>query len=95
MTGTPFELVDNYDHGSHKEALSWLGATYLIPLAVATGFVGLGGLNELAKLDEANHRTIRLLLGAAPPPGLMAGEKDLETEPMVRDQFYLHPKTRT
>ena len=87
MPGGPYELVDNYEHGSHRDALNWLGATYHVPLSVATGFVGLGGLDAIARLVESNPRSVRLLLGAAPPPGLMAGEKDMETEPMVRDQF--------
>lgn len=88
MTGRgPYELVDNYHRGSHKDALTWLGSVYMAPLSVATGFVGLGGLDTLARLVESNHHPVRLLLGAAPPPGLMAGEPTLESEPMVRDQF--------
>lgn len=87
MPEGPYELVDNYQHGSHGDALTWLGTVYLVPLSVATGFVSLGGLDTLARLIESNPRPIRLLLGTAPPPGLMAGEQDLESEPMVRDQF--------
>jgi len=87
MPEGPYELVDNYQHGLHRDALNWLGATYQTLLSVATGFLGLGGLNALALLNESNSRPVRLLLGAAPPPGLLVGERDLESEPMVRDQF--------
>lgn len=83
----PYELVDNNNYGTHREALQWLGATYQGPLSVATGFVGLGGLDTMARLVEEQPRPVRLLLGAAPPPGLLAGERELETEPQVRDQF--------
>lgn len=87
MPTGPYELVDNNEYGSHKEALNWLGATYPGPFSVATGFVGLGGLDTLARLLELSPRPLRLLLGAVPPPGLAAGERELESEPQVRDQF--------
>jgi len=87
MPTGPYELVDNNEYGSHKDALDWLSKTYAGPFSVATGFVGLGGINELARLLESSPRALRLLLGAAPPPGLMAGERELESEPQVRDQF--------
>jgi phosphatidylserine/phosphatidylglycerophosphate/cardiolipin synthase-like enzyme len=87
MSSGPYELIDNNNYGTHRDALYWLGATYQGPLSVATGFVGLGGLDTLARLAEEQPRPVRLLLGAAPPPGLLAGERELETEPQVRDQF--------
>jgi len=87
MPTGPYELVDNNEYGSHKEALNWLGATYPGPFSIATGFVGLGGLDTLARLLELSPRPLRLLLGAAPPPGLAASERELESEPQVRDQF--------
>jgi superfamily II DNA or RNA helicase len=83
----PYELVDNDEYGSHKDALNWLSVTYPGPFSVATGFVGLGGLDTLARLLETSPRPLRLLLGAAPPPGLMAGERETESEPQVRNQF--------
>jgi hypothetical protein len=87
MPTGPYELVDNNEYGSHKEALNWLGATYPGPFSIATGFVGLGGLDTLARLLELSPRPLRLLLGATPPPGLAAGEKELESEPQVSGQF--------
>lgn len=88
MLGGPFELVDNNAYGSHREALTWLSATYpSAPLAVATGFVGLGGLHALAQLLQAQPRLARLLLGAAPAPGTLPAEQASEAEPAVRDQF--------
>lgn len=44
MPTGPYELVDNNEYGSHKDALNWLSVTYPGPFSVATGFVGLGGL---------------------------------------------------
>ena len=40
------------------------------PLAVATGYVNLGGLHQLAEILDG--RPVRLMLGAAPDPGLGA-----------------------
>ena len=46
----PYELVDNVDYGSHEQALTWLGEQYAGPLNVATGYVGLEGLDTLARI---------------------------------------------
>jgi len=93
-------ILDNFDGDSaHAEAL-----TYLIgdvpakhPLAVATGFVDLGGLHHLASI--ADGRPTRLLIGAQPAPALGAelpigvfeqhrerlrGERDLSRFPPSR-----------
>lgn len=67
------ELLDNLeDETRHGEAL-----TYLIgdvddkhPLAVATGYVNLEGLHRLAAILDG--RPVRLMIGAAPEPGLGA-----------------------
>lgn len=73
------ELLDNLgDETRHGAALA-----YLIgendpkhPLAVATGYVNLEGLHRLAEtLDE---RPVRLLLGAAPEPGLGAAPPPID-----------------
>ncbi len=44
-----FEIVDNDEYGRHRDALLWLTAYYEGPLAVATGYVGLDGLDALAQ----------------------------------------------
>ena len=56
-----FEIVDNDEYGRHRDALLWLTAYYEGPLAVATGYVGLDGLDALAQAAE--HRAVRLLIG--------------------------------
>ena len=62
----PYELVDNVDYGSHKQALAWLAEHYVGPLNVATGYVGLEGLDALAKVAADRNGGGRLLIGAAP-----------------------------
>ncbi len=62
----PFELVDNVDHGTHRQALEWLAAHYDGPLNVATGYVGLEGLDVLAGVAAGRSDGGRLLIGAAP-----------------------------
>lgn len=76
-TGQP-EIVDNRDRYRHAAALSWLATQYPQPLRVATGYVNLGGLRELAALDDPEARPAQLLLGVAPAPGL--GETGLYEE---------------
>ncbi|MEZ0362640.1 helicase-related protein [Mycobacterium sp. pUA109] len=65
-------LVDN-DQVEHAEALEYLLKDHdeRHPLAVATGYVNLGGLRVLAAA-VSDGRATRLLLGAAPSPGLDA-----------------------
>ena len=72
MSARP-SLVDNAET-THAGAL-----TYLVNdhdprhgLSVATGYVNLGGLHHLA-VGVTDGRQVRILLGAAPPPGLGAG----------------------
>jgi len=72
MPGRP-QLVDNLDdETSHTAALRYLVGD--IPtqhkLSVASGYVNIGGLRELAM--SVTDRGARLLFGAAPDPGLGA-----------------------
>lgn len=71
LTGRP-HLVEN-DAVFHGEALRYLLSDTAVqhPLAVGTGYVNLPGLEVLADAVEAD-RGVRLLLGAAPQPGLDA-----------------------
>ena len=69
----PFELVDNVDYGSHEQALEWLTHHYAGPLNIATGYVGLEGLNALAKLAADRPLHLRLLIGAAPESEALTG----------------------
>ena len=61
-----YELVDNIDYGNHQAALAWLAEYYSGPLNVATGYVGLEGLDALAKIAMERDQPARLLIGAAP-----------------------------
>ena len=63
---SPYELVDNVDYGSHQQALEWLAEHYAGPLNVATGYVGLEGLDALARVTLDRNGGGRLLIGAAP-----------------------------
>jgi superfamily II DNA or RNA helicase len=99
------DVVDNLER-KHAEALR-----YLIsdldgrPLSVATGYVDLGGLHELATALDHDEREIRLLLGAIPQQGLGAdlpnvafetqlgllqGERDFSRFPPSRAAKRLH-----
>ena len=62
----PYELVDNVDYGSHQQALAWLAEHYTGPLNVATGYVGLEGLDALARVAANRSGGGRLLIGATP-----------------------------
>ena len=64
--GGPYELLDNVDYGNHRQGLAWLSQHYAGPLHVATGFVGLEGLDALAGLAAQREHATRLLIGAAP-----------------------------
>lgn len=83
MTMTRPELLDNReDETRHAAALAYLigDVDGKHPLAVATGYVNLGGLHHLAEIMDG--RPVRLLLGATPEPGLGA-------EPPPIDRFLL------
>ncbi len=91
MPGRP-ELLDNLaDATRHADALSFLvgdlGPSH--PLSVATGYVNLNGLHHLA-LAVSDGRGVRLLLGAAPDPGLGAdlplGRFQLSLETLRRER---------
>ena len=60
-------LVDNGDYGDHGEALAWLAEHFEGPLRVAAGYVGLDGLDALARAAEGREGGARLLIGVAPP----------------------------
>ena len=65
-------LLDNLSEGTrHADALSYLVDDFDVQhgLSIATGYVNLGGLHHLATA-VADGRTVRLLLGVAPAPGL-------------------------
>ena len=83
--GGPFELVDNVDYGSHQQALAWLAEHYAGPLNLATGYVGLEGLDALARIAADRSGAIRLLIGAAPSPEALLGP----IEETVADRFEL------
>ena len=99
MNGRP-DLVDNLSAGTrHAEALAYLIAD--LPerdLSIATGYVNLGGLQQVASAVDPDRR-VRLLLGAQPGPGLgeelpvlsfehqlalLRGERDLSRFPPSR-----------
>jgi len=75
MSGGQPELLDNDTRYTHADALRWLAARFPRPLRVATGYVRLRGLHTLALLPGPEDRPVRILLGAAPEPGL--GEDSL------------------
>lgn len=66
------DLVENQEV-SHAEALRYVlsDTPSKHPLSVATGYLNIGGLQLLASTAQA-ERSTRLLLGAAPRPGLDA-----------------------
>lgn len=107
MSDAPPELVDNRDRYGHGEALRWLAAHREAPMAVATGYVRLGGLVALASLPGRDDRPMRLLLGAMPEPGLgalplgereprLAGERFSEALERPREErdFEAFPESR-
>ena len=100
MPGRPFLLENLSDETTHAAALAYLTGDLQPrhPLAVASGYVNLGGLYHLA-VAVRDGRRVRLLLGAAPDPGLgaefpmqrfelalhtLAGERDLARFPPSR-----------
>jgi len=72
VSSRPYLLDNLSDETRHGAALAYLigDVDARHPLAVATGYVNLAGLHHLATI--ADGRPIRLLLGAAPDPGLGA-----------------------
>jgi len=70
VSGQP-ELIDNQQRYTHRDALAWLVAHRDVPMSVASGYVAMAGLVELAILrEEYGARKLRLLLGAMPEAGL-------------------------
>jgi superfamily II DNA or RNA helicase len=74
MTGRPYLLENLSDETTHAAALAYLvdDIPAKHPLAIASGYVNLAGLRHLATI-VSDERHVRLLLGAAPDPGLGAG----------------------
>ena len=73
MPGRP-HLIDNLSDGNkHADALSYLLDDFAVRhgLSIATGYVNLAGLHHTATA-VADGRTVRVLLGVAPAPGLGA-----------------------
>lgn len=84
MPGQP-ELIDNQDRYTHRDALKWLAEHREVPLSVASGYVAMAGLVDLAVLrEEHGGRGIRLLIGATPEAGLGADDGDARA---VREAF--------
>lgn len=73
MPPRPHLLGNLTDETTHAAALAYLvdDISTAHPLAVATGYVNLGGLHHLATIVDDGRET-RLLLGAAPDPALGA-----------------------
>ena len=71
MPGRPYLLDNRGEDTRHADALSYLldDLASSHGLSVATGFVNLGGLHHLATA-VVDARRVRVLLGAAPAPGL-------------------------
>ena len=69
----PYVLDNLSDDTTHAAALSYLVDDFPTShaLAVATGYVNLGGLHHLATIVD-DGRAVRLLIGAAPDPALGA-----------------------
>jgi superfamily II DNA or RNA helicase len=68
------DLLENLtDTTTHAAALEYLvgDESPEHPISVATGYVNLNGLHQLA-VTVTDNRTVRILLGAAPDPGLGA-----------------------
>jgi superfamily II DNA or RNA helicase len=99
MPGRPSVLDNLSADGGHADALAYLVSDLAAhDLSVATGYVNLGGLHELATIAGPD-RPLRLLLGAQPDPGLgaelpalsfdhqlalLAGERNLSRFPPSR-----------
>ena len=101
MNDGPYELVDNVDFGSHRQALAWLAEHYAGPLSVATGYVGLEGLEALARTAAQREQPTRLLIGAAPealtgPPGETVADRFEQSVSALRRQrdFSAFPAAR-
>lgn len=73
MPGRPYLLDNLGGETTHGAALNYLVSDLSSshPLAIATGYVNLGGLHHLAQIVSDGRKT-RLLLGAAPDPALGA-----------------------
>ena len=73
MAGRPYLLDNLSDPSRHADALGYLfdDIDSRHDLSIATGYVNLGGLYHVA-VAVTGDRRVRLLIGAAPTPGLGA-----------------------
>ena len=101
MTQGSYELVDNVEYGNHQQALAWLAEHYAGPLNVATGYVGLEGLDTLAQVAARREQPTCLLVGATPealagPPGETVADRFEQSVSALRRQrdFSAFPAAR-
>ncbi len=76
MQNRAYELVDNNLFGRHRDAFGALATQHDIPISIATGFINLDGLHALAVTAQSANVPIRLMIGATPHPGDLAGQPD-------------------
>ena len=96
-----YELVDNVEYGNHQQALAWLAEHYPGPLNVATGYIGLEGLDAISKIAAERDQPTLLLIGAAPealagPPGESVSDRLEQSVASLRRQrdFSAFPAAR-
>ena len=73
-------VVDNASFGKHGEALEWLARNFSGTLNVATGYIGLNGLETLARIATGRDGGGRLLIGAAPSSESLTGPAEIITD---------------
>ena len=73
-------MVDNASFGKHGEALEWLARNFSGTLNVATGYIGLNGLETLARIATGRDGGGRLLIGAAPSSESLTGPAEIITD---------------
>lgn len=71
-----YELVDNNNYGSHRDALIALGQQHNLPMHIATGYINLEGLHTLATIAQNAQIPARLMIGATPQPGELTGKAE-------------------
>ena len=97
-----WELIDNAELGTHRDALRYLGTLHGVPIHIATGYIGLDGLQTLAEVGQESGARVRLLLGAVPsselapvPPSAVADEFERSVDALkAARNFGAFPETR-